>query len=180
MWGFISSIREASLLRLKSPLIGAFFFSWFALNINGIALFIMVDMSQRIEMVKGKSWFFVDDVVYPFIIASCYLVFLPLLHLLYDVFDSFVSVQRFKINEGKTFAQIQAEPNNIKTKHDHALKKLIEEKSNLEEQVFELVCILEVIKEGGFSIADEKWVHPLERLTDKMRNTVDFIKSARI
>ncbi len=44
------SIRNNLLLRLKSPLIGAFCLSWIFLNLKGITLFILVDTPQRIEM----------------------------------------------------------------------------------------------------------------------------------
>ncbi|HDM8232054.1 TPA: hypothetical protein P0E28_001453 [Vibrio campbellii] len=180
MKNFINSILETTSVRLRSPLVGAFFFSWIVLNINGIALFIMVDTPQRIDMVRGKSWFWVDDVAYPLGLSLCYLFLLPLFHYLYDVFDSFVSKRRLNLSRSKTLSQIQAEPRNIKTKYEHDLEALIEEKVNLEEQVLELGNILEGIKERGFSIADEEWVHPFERVMGKMKNTVVQINRVRI
>ena len=83
MKDIVKSIKDNATSRLKNPVVGAFVLAWTVLNINGISLFILVDATTKIEMVKGKSWGLVDDFVLPLLVAVTYLIVLPLLNMYY-------------------------------------------------------------------------------------------------
>jgi hypothetical protein len=172
------SIRNNLLLRLKSPLIGAFCLSWIFLNLKGITLFILVDTPQRIEMVKAKSWLFYDDFFLPVLISLIYLVAFPVFHLVYDTFiDKYVTLRRIAISRKKISAEIEADPDYIKAVKANHLEVLIKEKENLENQISELENILHYKLGKGVSKEDEEWVHPMESIANKMRAAINKINS---
>lgn len=80
----IKSIKENATSRMKNPIIGAFVLSWIALNINGVSKFLLVESTEKIKIINSKQWVFVDDILYPFLIAIAYLLLLPILNIAYE------------------------------------------------------------------------------------------------
>ena len=95
MKDIVKSIKDNATSRLKNPVVGAFVLAWTVLNINGVSLFLLVDSTTKIELVKGKSWGLVDDFAIPLLVAVIYLVTLPLLNMAYEfINDGLINFHR--------------------------------------------------------------------------------------
>ncbi|EJB5285237.1 hypothetical protein MW652_004281 [Vibrio vulnificus] len=95
MKDIVKSIKDNATSRLKNPVVGAFVLAWTVLNINGVSLFLLVDSTTKIEMVKGKSWGLIDDFVLPLLVAVTYLLVLPLLNMFYEfINDGLINFHR--------------------------------------------------------------------------------------
>lgn len=95
MKDIVKSIKDNATSRLKNPVVGAFVLAWIVLNINGVSLFLLVDATTKIEIIKGKSWGLVDDFVQPLLVAITYLLVLPLLNMVYEfINDSLINFHR--------------------------------------------------------------------------------------
>ncbi|MGF1707109.1 hypothetical protein [Enterovibrio baiacu] len=95
MKDIVKSIKDNATSRLKNPVVGAFVLAWTVLNINGVSLFLLVDSTTKIELVKGKSWGLVDDFAIPLLVAVIYLITLPLLNMAYEfINDGLINFHR--------------------------------------------------------------------------------------
>ncbi|QIY10423.1 hypothetical protein FOC33_16900 [Plesiomonas shigelloides] len=94
----LKSIKENATSRMKNPIIGAFVLSWIALNINGVAKFILVSSSEKIKIIESKQWILTDDIIFPFLIATVYLLLLPVLNIAYEKMnDGYFNLKRSEI-----------------------------------------------------------------------------------
>ncbi|ELI1752372.1 hypothetical protein RQV60_003576 [Vibrio cholerae] len=90
----LDSIRDNALTRIKNPLIGAFLFSWLALNIKGVSLFLLSSIPEKRLIIGNWSPNLYDDLFLPIILTVFYLGIVPWIHLLYQAFDEGVISQR--------------------------------------------------------------------------------------
>ncbi|WP_028302558.1 hypothetical protein [Oceanospirillum beijerinckii] len=144
MKSMISSITDNVRARLKTPLIGAFIFSWVAIHVKGVSVFLLVDTQTKIEILRNKDWLLWGDVIFPLILSVAYLIVLPLVNLLYDRFESgWLTPQRLAISRNKTVAQVRAETDYIRDFEYNNLSALINGKKELSEAVDKLSDVVE-------------------------------------
>lgn len=137
----IKSIKENATSRMKNPIIGAFVLSWIALNINGVSKFLLVDSTEKIKIINSKQWVFVDDILYPFLIAITYLLLLPILNIAYErMNDGYFNLKRSKIKNTtaqkiaemrkKTVShEVEADVGYIRTLKEKQVEKWVESQS---------------------------------------------------
>ncbi|HBC0586080.1 TPA: hypothetical protein I3599_001355 [Enterobacter cloacae] len=96
MSGFISdtlsSVQENIVSKIKSPLYGAFAFSWVVCNWKPVSIFILSKDSvyERINNVSAYASL-ENQLYYPVMAAVILVLAVPALHALYAFFDAFIS-----------------------------------------------------------------------------------------
>jgi soluble cytochrome b562 len=83
----LNSLKDTATTRLKNPILGAFVFCWMSLNIKGLAVFLLSNNSEKLEIVKNWQPTLFDDAALPLSLTFAYLVLLPWLHLAYQALD---------------------------------------------------------------------------------------------
>ncbi|KPL98287.1 hypothetical protein [Vibrio splendidus] len=97
MKDILKSLKDNATSRLNNPVVGAFVLAWCALNINGLATFLLSDNARKLEIVANKHWSVFEDVAIPLVISFTYLVLLPVLNLAYEyVSDGVINSMRDK------------------------------------------------------------------------------------
>ncbi|CAM1363514.1 conserved protein of unknown function [Tenacibaculum soleae] len=96
MKGILNAILDTSKDRLKNPFIGAFVFSWIAINWKPIATFLLSDQSieiriEKIQLNYSSLW---ETLLLPLIIAGIYIVVLPYLMLFFDLISNIALKKR--------------------------------------------------------------------------------------
>ena len=174
----ISSLKENINVRLKNPLLGAFVFAWVSLHIKGFGIFLLVDTQEKIAMLRKKEWLLFDDVFLPFLLSIIFLIFLPLVNLLYDKFEGgWIVPKRLKILRAKTIAEVRAERSYVKEFEYENLSALVNSKRKLELSTADLSDIVEEIKDNCTK-ADEERVIKLLSATHEIKNAVTELSSS--
>ncbi|ACH64287.1 hypothetical protein VFMJ11_A0757 [Aliivibrio fischeri MJ11] len=150
MKDIVKSLKDNATSRLKNPVVGAFVLAWTILNINGIALFIMVDTATKITMVNNKEWELVSDFLLPLIISIIYLFVLPLLNLIYEAVNDGVinysrssrkniTAKRLAIQKKATvIAEIESDVSFLQKLKDKDIENWLAEKTIRNKEVIEL------------------------------------------
>lgn len=177
MKSIISSINDNISTRLKSPLIGAFVFSWITVHIKGVSIFLLVDTPVKIDILRNKDWLLWGDAIFPLLLSIVYLVALPLIHLLYDYFNSgWLAPKRLAISRKKTMAQVRAEDNYIRDYEYGNLAVLINGKDRLSEAVGDLFTVVAEYEEN-YSKADQEKFIKLQSITQELGEVVKSLNS---
>lgn len=144
------SLKTNFTSRFSNPVFGAFVLSWCALNINGLATFILSDTENRLSIISNKSWVILDDVVLPLVIALCYLLLLPILNLAYEyVNDGFINSFRDKHKnklkrdefvrlKSTVSAKIEADEEYVRKLKEKEVDSWVEEKTTRNNEVIQL------------------------------------------
>lgn len=94
----ITSLQEVTLSRIRNPILGAFIFSWSALNIKGLALFLFNPIPEKIVQIKNWQPNSTDDLLIPLGLSFLYLVLLPLLQIAHQYLEEgFFQPIKYKI-----------------------------------------------------------------------------------
>ncbi|ROO75374.1 hypothetical protein EDB69_1345 [Vibrio crassostreae] len=83
----LSSLQDVTLSRIRNPILGAFVFSWSALNIKGLALFLLNPVPEKITQIKSWQVNYTDDLFIPLGLSVIYLVILPLIQIAHQYLD---------------------------------------------------------------------------------------------
>lgn len=178
MDNIISSIKDNINLRLKSPFIGAFVFSWVSLHIKGVSIFLLVDTQEKIAILNSKDWLFLGDILFPLLLSLFLLIALPLVNLLYDHFDSgWLIPRRLDISRKKTIAQIRAEKQYVRDYEYGNLSALLSAKETLERSADELSDVVEEYREKC-SMADKERFIKLQSVSHELINAVTTLSSS--
>lgn len=176
MNSILSSIKENVNSRLKNPIIGAFVFAWVCLHIKGVGIFILVDNSMRIDILKNKDWLFWNDLLLPFMLSIAYLTLLPMANLAYDKFHSgWLIPKRLAISKKKTIAQIHADPDYIKNHENNKLTNLIESRTIILNTSKELSDFVSKFS-NELSKADEENYFKLKSIADNLAEVETHIR----
>lgn len=177
MKSIISSIKDNISTRLKNPLLGAFVFCWVSVHIKGISVFLLVDTPMKIEILRNKDWLLWGDAIFPLILSIAYLIALPLVHLLYDHFESgWLIPKRLAISRNKTVAQVLAEADYIRDYEYSNLSALINGKEKLSEAVRKLFNVVDEYGEGC-SLADKDKFIKLQSIAHDLDSVVKSFNS---
>ncbi|MCG6270677.1 hypothetical protein K6U70_00385 [Vibrio vulnificus] len=141
MKDIIKSLKDNVTSRVRNPIVGAFALAWTALNINGVATFILADNALRLEIVKNKQWLVFDDLIYPMMLAILYLVILPILNLVYEYLNDGVinslrnkhrnknETEMFVLQKATVTAKVESDEEYIRKLKDKDIERWLEEKS---------------------------------------------------
>jgi len=180
MKNIISSITDNISTRLKNPFIGAFVFSWVVVHIKGVSVFLLVDTQAKIDILRNKDWLLWGDAIFPLLISIAYLIALPLIHLLYDHFESgWLTPKRLAISRKKTVAQVRAEAKYIRDYEYNDLSRLIRGKEELLETAHEFITLLEEYRESHTRADRDKFLK-LERATNKLSNVAVTLRTSGV
>ncbi|NRG05105.1 hypothetical protein HRJ46_17590, partial [Vibrio coralliilyticus] len=136
----LKSLKDNATSRLRNP-VGAFVLSWCALNINGLATFILSSNFEKLKIISHKSWLLTEDVLFPLAIAFVYLLLLPLLNLAYEYVSEGVinkmrekhknttDTARFQLLKSTVAAKIEADEEYIRKLKDQQIEGWLEEQS---------------------------------------------------
>jgi hypothetical protein len=157
MKGIINAILDTSKDRLKNPFIGAFIFSWIAINWRPIATFLFSKHSieiriEKIQLNYSSLW---ETLLLPLIIAGIYIVVLPYLMLIFDLISNIALKKRkenlfehrfYDIEGRKKLAIGESELEDIKANYREKadLNKKVQQLSNNIEKKNELIENLQV------------------------------------
>ncbi|AYO19613.1 hypothetical protein D0856_05455 [Vibrio owensii] len=140
MKDIFKSLRDNATSRLKNPVVGAFCLAWCALNINGLAIFVLSDNESKLKIISGKTWSIGEDIAFPLFVAIIYLLFLPLLNLAYEfvndgLINNFRDKQqnqndtlRFIRQKSTVSAKVEADEEYIRKLKDRDIDDWISEK----------------------------------------------------
>jgi hypothetical protein len=140
MKDILKSLKDNTTSRLKNPVVGAFCLAWCALNVNGLAIFILSDTETKIRIISGKTWSFNEDIAFPLFVAVIYLLLLPLLNLAYEFINDGVinnlrdkqqnqiDEQRFIRKKSTVGAKVEADEEYIRKLKDCEIDNWLEEK----------------------------------------------------
>lgn len=141
MKDILKSVKDNATSRLTNPVVGAFVLAWCALNINGLATFVLSDNSRKLEIISHKHWAITNDVMLPLGIAFMYLLLLPSLNLAYEyVSDGIINSirdrhkntndkARFLRKKSTVAAKIESDEEFIRKLKDQQIEGWLEEKS---------------------------------------------------
>lgn len=177
MKSIISSVKDNINTRLKNPLIGAFVFCWVSLHIKGVSVFLLVDTPMKIDILHNKHWLLWGDAILPLLLSITYLITLPLVHLIYDHFDSgWLTPKRLEISKKKTVAQVRAEVNYVRDYEYSNLSAVIDGKDKLSGAVNELFTVVDEYKEN-LTIADQEKFMKLQSIAHELSDVVTSFNS---
>ncbi|MEZ9831902.1 hypothetical protein AB4270_21840 [Vibrio cyclitrophicus] len=127
----LSSLQDVTLSRIRNPILGAFFLSWIALNIKGVAIFLLNSVPEKITQIKNWQANSIDDLLIPLLLSLVYLLVLPLLQIAYQYIDEgFFQSKKFKIKHQslRSYYKGMREVNEYKAESDEQrIAKLKEE-----------------------------------------------------
>ncbi|NRF17432.1 hypothetical protein [Vibrio coralliilyticus] len=144
------SLKTNFTSRFSNPVFGAFVLSWCALNINGVATFMLSDTENKLKIISNKSWSILDDVALPLGIALLYLLFLPILNMAYEyVNDGFINSFRDKHKnklkrdefvrlKSTVSAKIEADEEYVRKLKEKEVDRWVEEKTTRNNEVIQL------------------------------------------
>ena len=168
MSGFISdtlsSVQENIVSKIKSPLYGAFAFSWVVCNWKPVSIFILSKDSVYERINNVSAYASLENQLYYPVMAAVFLVLaVPALHALYAFFDAFISSShdsagnlREKFNQKNRtralVAKVEAEMAEAKTRAKYEVEiakaKEVAAESNLKaEGIFDNLTNIESLKE---------------------------------
>lgn len=197
MKDLLKSVKDNATSRLKNPVVGAFVLAWCALNINGLATFLLSDNVRKLEIVANKNWSIVDDVALPLCVSFIYLVLLPILNLAYEyVSDGVINSIRDKhknANDAARFfrlkstvaAKVEADEEFIRKLKDQQIEGWLEEQSKrnkeflqLKERYSSLIAQLNE-KEQQIAVLRSEWASDITELKNKI-NTKDVHAASKL
>ncbi|ELV8644689.1 hypothetical protein QNE66_004412 [Vibrio vulnificus] len=197
MKDLLKSVKDNATSRLKNPVVGAFVLAWCALNINGLATFLLSDNAKKLEIVANKNWSIVDDVALPLSVSFIYLILLPILNLAYEyVSDGVINsirdknknandVARFFRLKSTVAAKVEADEEFIRKLKEQQIEGWLEEQSKrnreflqLKERYSSLIAQLNE-KEQQLVIQRSEWSSDIQELKNKI-NTQDIDAASKL
>jgi hypothetical protein len=133
------SINDVAISRLKNPIVSAFVLAWCTLHVKGIAIFLMLEKSEQIEILRNRSFDLKSDLGYPLLFASFYLIILPIISLLHELYrDETIDSRSKWIAKARINREIEVEKDYLRQIKHSNIQKYIDERK----QVYELTVYL--------------------------------------
>ncbi len=83
----INSLQEATVARIRNPILGTFILSWSILNIKGLAIFLFSSVPEKLEIIRNWEPVVTDDLFSPLALTVGYLVILPFFQIALQYLD---------------------------------------------------------------------------------------------